>query len=283
MSFFTDIDAISILERNHMKVEGLELKEARKLQKVYQRAREELRLQLLMVNDNTFTEAKLKTAMLQVEQILNHINHRIKKDTFGIEFIWESGVEDSVKEVNTFEKYFTGVSSALPFEEILAATERENYLFNQFQTSIETYNSRLRGRFQQQLTQSLIQKKTWSQAVWEMEQVFGQEEWTMARIVRTELHNIYNVGKMRGMGQIQKDYIPTLQKTLYHPIDSRTGDDSKQAEAKKLIVNIDEPFRYTYSRKRADGSVVKEFREFMTPPDRPNDRAILIPYSVKWD
>lgn len=274
MPFFTDIDTISILERNHTKVEGIELKEARRLQKVYAQARTELKMQLLSAPDNTFTEAKLKSTLLQVEQILNHLNHRLKRDArFGYDFMADTGIEDSVREVNALERHFTGVNSAIPFEEILESTERQNYLFNNYQSSIDSYTAGMRGRFQNQLTQSLLQKKTWSQTVWDMEQVFNAEEWQLARIVRTELHNIYNVSKMEGMGSVRDQYMPNLKKTLYHPLDSRTGDDSKLAAKLKLIVDIDEPFIYQYG---------DDVRTFMAPPDRPNDRAILIPYRKEW-
>jgi hypothetical protein len=274
MPFFTDIDTITILERNHTKVEGIELKEARKLQKIYQRAKLELKMQLLSSTDNTFTEAKLKSALLQVEQILNHINYRLRNEArFGFDLMADSGIEDSVREVNAFEKHFRGVNSSIPFEEILESTKRENFLFNNYQTSIDSYSANLRAKFQSKLTQSLIQKKTWSQAVWDMEQVFNGEEWILARIVRTELHNIYNVSKMGGFLEVRDQYMPNLKKTLYHPMDSRTGDDSQKAARLKLIVDIDKPFQYSFK---------EEVRTFMAPPDRPNDRAILIPYRKEW-
>jgi hypothetical protein len=272
--FFEDIDTISILERNHTKVEGIELKEARKLQKVYQKARLELKAQLMLSGDNTFTEARLKSTLLQVEQVLDHLNRKLKNEAFfGFEFMGDTGIEDSVKEVNTFEKYFTGVNSAIPFEAVMESTERENYLFNNYQSSLDTYSAMLRGKFQSQLTQSLLQRKTWSQTVWDMDQVFNLDEWVLARIVRTELHNIYNVSKMNGFTSVRDQYMPNLKKTLYHPMDSRTGDDSKKASRLNMIVDIDQPFIYSFKG---------EVRTFMAPPDRPNDRAILIPYREEW-
>lgn len=272
--FFEDIDTISILERNATKVEGIELREARRLHKVYLQAKNDLKSQLLLSNDNSFTEARLKSTLLQVEQILNHLNHRLKRDAqFGYDFMADTGIEDSVKEVNSLERHFTGVNSAIPFEEILESTERQNYLFNNYQSSLDTYSGMLRGKFQGALTQSLLQRKTWSQTVYDMEQVFNLEEWVLGRIVRTELHNVYNVSKMEGFLGVRDQYMPNLKKTLYHPMDSRTGDDSKKAARLNLIVDIDEPFIYDFKG---------EPRTFMAPPDRPNDRAILIPYRKEW-
>ncbi len=79
---------------------------------------------------------------------------------------------------------------------------------------------------------------------------------------------------MKGMGEIQDETIPDLQKTLIHPMDLRTGADSQYAASLHLVADIDEPFRYRWKGVE---------REFMAPPDRPNDRAILVPYRAAWN
>lgn len=274
MPFFEDIDTLNILERHVSRLEGLEMSQARKVLKQYKIAKERLKAQLLMTPDNTFTEAKLESALIQIEAGIKQLQFQINPELrSGFSYLTEQGVEDSAREVNAMEKEFNGVNSILPVDTIIESTEPSNFLFNQFESSILTYGQALRGKFQSTLTQSLLQRKSWTQAVWDMEEVFNADEWILARIVRTELHNIYNVSKSNGFLQIRQDYLPDLKKTLYHPMDSRTGDDSKEAAALNLIVPIDEPFQYKYKDK---------IRTFMTPPDRPNDRAILIPYRESW-
>ena len=88
---------------------------------------------------------------------------------------------------------------------------------------------------------------------------------------------------MKGMDKIKDDVLPDLKKALMHPIDSRTGQDSKQLAKENPVVDIDEPFVFTFVRRNKDGSVVEDRREFMFPPDRPNDRAILVPFREEWD
>lgn len=67
--------------------------------------------------------------------------------------------------------------------------------------------------------------------------------------------------------------IPDLKKTLFHPMDNRTGKDSKRLSQNNPIVPINEPFiEYSTGKKL----------EYMAPPNRPNDRAILIPYRDEW-
>lgn len=272
MSFFGDIDGHSILERNSNRIEGMEMNEARKLMKEFKRARDEIKGKLLFTPDNTFTEAKLKNALVQIEdglRILRQKTKGIAQQSFN--FFTEQGIEDGVREVNTFEKMFAGVRAPLPIDEIIDSTDPENMMFNNYESSLDAYSSGLRSKFQSALTQALLQNKSWSQAVYDLDGV--EDEWILARIVRTELHGIYGMSKVNSFGTIKENYLPDLKKTLYHPMDSRTGDDSIYVSKKRMIVNIDDPFRYEYKG---------QLRIFMSPPDRPNDRSIVIPYRSAW-
>lgn len=271
MGFFSDVDNISVLERNASKLNGLQMEQARKLLREYRIAKESLRDQLLANNpDNKFTEAKLRSALAQVESAISVLKSKVGfQIRDGFDFLSETGVEDSVREMDAFDKYFGGGIGKLPVDAIIESTDPENILLNQYQSSVDAYDENLRSLFQQSLTQNLIQGKTWSQSVWDMESIFGMEEWKLSRIVRTELHGIYNQSKMNTFGTVKDRYIPDLMKTLYNPMDSRTAEDSMYVESLKLIVPIDEPFSYKWKGK----SYVR-----MAPPFRPNDRAILIPY-----
>lgn len=86
----------------------------------------------------------------------------------------------------------------------------------------------------------------------------------LVRILRTESWR--NVNEMRLQEFIKKGY---QYKTTYPVKDEKTGDDSWFYYDLKQIKPINEPFEYTWEG---------ELRSFMAPPDRPNDRNILIPY-----
>lgn len=275
MSFFTEIDTLSILERNSARIEGLEIRQAQKLMKEYRKASEEIKMKLLMVPDNSFTEARLESTLREIEFTMSLLKQRIKGElNSSFSNVREQGIEDSVREINKFEKHFMGVSNTLPIDDIIESIEPENYLFNQFESSMDAYSVNVRNKMQSGLTQGLIQKKPWSMMVYDLANMFYADEWQMARIVRTELHNIYGISKINGMIQVREDYLPDLQKTLYHPMDARTGKDSQYLIKNPLIVNVDEPFQYTWNNQP---------RTFMAPPDRPNDRAIVIPYRQGWE
>lgn len=275
MAFFEDIDGIKIIERNVTRLEGVELSEARRLVKMFRQAKEEIKSRLLATPDNTFTEARLRTMLSQIDQGLQVLSVRVNNEAeLGFETMTEQGAEDSAKEINAFERQFNGITGLLPVQAIVESVDPENFLFNQYKSSIDSYSQNLRSEFQRILGQSLLQRKTWSQAVFDMEQVFTGSEWRLARIARTELHQIYNVSKMNGFIKTKENYLPDLKKTMYHPIDARTGEDSRMMANKEMIVALDKPFVFKYNG---------ETQRFMAPPNRPNDRAILIPYRESYD
>lgn len=273
--FLDDLDTFSIFERNVLRLESLELGQSKRLIKAYQLAKSQIVSKLLITKNNTFTEAKLELALKNIDKALKTmrgpVNHHISQ---GFDAVGEQGIEDSVKEVNKLEKHYTGIIGAVPIDTIIESVNPDNFLFNKYQASMDNYSQGLRNSFRQSLTQHLIQGSTWSQAVYEIEKVFTGNEWQIPRIVRTELHNLYSLSKLKGFEEIKKEYLPDIKKTLYHPKDGRTGEDSKQLIKENLIVDLNKPFVYTFNNKK---------RVFMTPPDRPNDRAILIPYRKSYD
>lgn len=265
-----------IFERNVSRLDGLEINQIRRLLKMYKEAKKKLTNDILFTIDNSFTRARMQYALEQVDSMILALNKRISEELrFGFDNMHLQGIEDSTSEVNALEKKFNGITTPpVSLDAILSASQPETFLFNQYESSVQTYNQSLRVEFQRVLGQSLLQQKTWSQAVFDMEQVFNESEYRLQRIVRTELHNIYNVSKLKGFDRIRGKYFPDLKKTLYHPMDSRTGKDSIKASKENLIVALDKPFKYTFNGKE---------RVFFNPPDRPNDRSILIPYRESYD
>src|ERR1019366_3017297 len=137
---------------------------------------------------------------------------------------------------------------------------------------METYGQSIRQIISQNLLSAAMGVTSYSQVVGDISKFFVGEEWRLHRVVRTELHHIYNVGKIQGMIELQ-DELPDLKKTLMHPLDQRTGEDSKYAASLAMVVDVDQDFKYAWKNK---------VRVFSAPPDRPNDRAILVPYREEW-
>lgn len=279
MPFFEDVDGLGIIERHIRRVTGLELEQSRNMLREYTAAKKDLIERLQAAPQGTFTEAQLESTLAQVEAGIQALNARLRGElSFGVEQMEEQSVEDTVKEIGRFEREFRGVSLDLPVQAILESLDKENLLLNRYQSSIDAYNESIRANAQRELTQAVIQRNSYLQAVQNVANVFPSFRstiaWQVQRIVRTELHNVYNVSKMDGFLKVRDDFIPDLKKTLIHPMDTRTGKDSVALKRLNPIVPIDKPFRFKWRG---------ETRVFMAPPDRPNDRAILVPYREEWN
>lgn len=280
---FLENEKVQSIAENHVKqVRALEEKEARRVLKLYEQSRQNLRDRLDALPGGTFTAQQTRGTLLQVELAIREMN-RILADEMSTaaEDIAGVGIDHLVVELNRFNKEFSGAVVPINLDAAVVASDTSNFLFNRYQTSLEAYGQDLRSTIATEITNAAIEEVPFGQITRNLSRFFLGEQWKLERIVRTELHNVYNIGKINGMKDLVEDQIPDLMKALYHPMDSRTADDSKQAAVQNPIVPIDEPFRYTYTRQTKSGPV-REERVFMAPPDRPNDRSILIPYREAW-
>ena len=269
------------------RVDKLSEQQQKKLLKTFRKVRQELLDRLLTVPEGTFTEQQLNVTLVQVQAAIETIKRDLKDEMFdSAEILGIQGVKDLIREISRFSKKFEGSVQPLPIEPLVVAETAQNFLINKYDASIDAYSEGLRSQITQNITNSLAirdtSQRTVGRLVSDVGRFFVGEEWKLSRIVRTEMSNIYNFSKISGMKEIQDDVIPDLKKALMHPMDHRTGDDSKQLARKNPIVDIDEPFVFTFRRKLKSGAVREERREFMFPPDRPNDRAILISFREEW-
>lgn len=101
----------------------------------------------------------------------------------------------------------------------------------------------------------------------QLDKTFLVAQHELVRITRTESWRFANEERLEEFRRLGYQY-----KTTYPIKDSVTGDDSWYYYAEAQIKPLNEPFNYNWKG---------EERVFMTPPDRPNDRNILIPYIPK--
>jgi len=276
--FFTDPTVTELIEGNIAQVEALEEKQARKLLKSFRAVRQQLQDRLLTIPEGTFTEQQMNVTMIQVDAAIQAINKRLKGDmatSSGI--LSKRGIEDLAREITRFSKKFEGSIQPLNINMIAIAQDSKNFLINKHEASIDAYSAALRSQIAQNITNAMIMRdttqRTVSGLVSDVGRFFVGEEWKLQRIVRTEMHGMYNFSKLNGLAKVQAGTLPDLKKTLYHPMDSRTGADSKELNKDNPIIPIDEPFVQTWKGTKW---------VFQFPPNRPNDRAILVPYRVAW-
>lgn len=274
MNFFDEVDSLGIVESHIQKVLKLEDAESRALLRRYREIRSELRDRLDTLQDGTFSAQQLRGVLVQVDSAIEAMSESLKtgmKEASGKSALF--GAQDQITEIQRFEKKFRGAVVPINVNALVVAEDASNFLLNQHEASIDAYSEGVRSSLVQSLTNEALMESPLSTVVRKLGQFFVGEEWKLQRIARTELHNVYNQAKLLGMQEVKDDTLTDLKKTLIHPMDARTGADSKYAARQNLIAELDEPFRY-----RWDGAI----REYMAPPDRPNDRSILVPYRQAW-
>lgn len=130
------------------------------------------------------------------------------------------------------------------------------------------------------LASSLVQGEKLDEAVDRVSGTSGLfvgQRWRAERIVRTETSYSYGVTNQRAMEQM-RPAVPKMMKRLVTTFDVRTGDDSEELNGQ--TVPVDQPFRWEVRNSRGEktGKVVL----YMQPPNRPNDREVVIPWLPGW-
>jgi len=274
MSIFEDLDGLAIFEEHIATLLNLEEAQAKSILKIYRRVSHTLRARLRAVRENTFTEQQIRVALAQIDSGIVVLTADLERAIPGsINALAEAGVSHLVDEAIIMEKVFGGSLQKVNLDAVKIAANTKNFLFNRYAKSVATYSQSLRSNMAMGLADMIAENVGWDMMVRRMMTYFESEEWRLRRIVRTELHHVYGQAKLTGMRDIRGGMFPDLKKSLYHPLDSRTAKDSEYAETLKLVVGLDEPFRYQWKGK---------WRTFMAPPDRPNDRSILIPFRQSW-
>ncbi len=276
--FFFHDEEIEDISLHHIeKIRELQERQAKVILKSYKRVRQELRDRLTMIQPGTFTSQKMQGSLLQINLAIDEMSRRLTKDmNEGAGESAELGIEHLITELEKFNKRFQGAVIPINLDAVAVASDTKNFLFNRHEASIRAYSETVRARLAYGLMDSVVAQTSLSETMDKVGKTFLGEEWKLQQITRTELHGIYNIGKINAMKELWnegKGDIPDLMKTLFHPMDGRTGEDSKILNKNNPIVPIDEPFVEFSTGKRL---------EYMAPPNRPNDRAILIPYRDSW-
>lgn len=274
MSFFGKSFVEELAEQHSEQFNKMSEEEVKRIIEVYKRVRVELRDRLDMLPAGTFTTQRVSAALAQVELALQRLNDELRNE-MGLtgETASSLGLDHLIEEIERWDKEFIGATVPININAVKAASDAKNFLFNKHEISINAYSSSVRSIFANGISQAAIEEVSMGEVVSRISKTFLGQEWQLHRLVRTEVMGIYSLGKLYGMKDLAEDQVPDLMKTLWHPMDSRTGKDSKILAQDNPIVPVDEPF--------VEDSTGRELR-YMMPPNRPNDRSILIPYRKAW-
>jgi hypothetical protein len=273
MSFFEEADSEGIVEDHIKKALNLEDSQQTKLLKSYRDIQSDLLNRIKGTRRGTFTRQHLIGVLAQVQGAIGAMTKQLAGDmNDGAYDAALMGVDHLIKEINTFDERFTGAVTPINLNAAILADDVSNLLANQYQKSLDKWGGDMLNSIAQGLMTSAIGETTNDEVVERIMGFFTGKEWEVRRIVRTELHHVYNKGKLESVRELS-DELPDLKKALLHPMDQRTGADSIALAKQNPIIPIEENFVQVWQGRTLT---------FMVPPNRPNDRAVMIAVRPEW-
>ena len=262
------------------KLAEFEIKELRRLdQEKSKKLYEQMKISAFQLSEemnafarHQFSYKDRQRALREIRRYSNVLREQLNETMEeGARDYYQFGIDSAEEEIDQFGHDEAVARPSVNKKKV--SLEQNDFLINNMTASLETYDASQRAKVSNGLTQALIQGRTGYEVSGKVGKFLKIERFRVLRIVRTEMHKIFNQGKLLSYMDIQDGYYPDLMKRLYHPMDDRTADDSKHLAKLDPAIPLNKPFKYKWAGKT---------REFMTPPDRPNDRAVLIPFRQKW-
>ena len=245
-----------------------------RLEPVLRRGQAELREELDRYATGTFSHTQRRHVLALINRSLVRIhNENLSNMISGAQDFNEFGAEMANREVRDFQKQ-AGLAIPNVKRDKIALNQNE-FLINNMQGSIEKYSVDIRMKVTRALTDAVITKRSGYEVTGRIGKYVTLKRPDIKRIVRTEMLRIYNRTKHLTYGEFNKqNFNGTLMKRMFHPMDNRTAEDSKEwAEADPAI-----PMNKLFRLKLKNGKV----QEGLYPPLRPNDRAVLMPFHQSW-
>ncbi len=135
---------------------------------------------------------------------------------------------------------------------------------------LDRYGIATIGEFEKTLQSGVVARSSWDEMkaaiVTKSPFLQGKPGFWAERIVRTEMLGAYNRGSWEA-GRQADDQLGDLVKILSATFDDRTGSDS---------------FAVHGQIRRTDQAFESWFGLYQHPPNRPNDREIVVPHRISW-
>jgi hypothetical protein len=244
--------------------------------------------------DDTFTLAQLKTTLAQVEDVTRGLVQGIQTNLLDTGDVAANlAASDTIDYLRTADKAFRGVGvQPLALKEVTmldAATQGvRSSILSRLASSgepiegadeephpakmgiLQRYGVETIGNFERVLQRGLITRKSWSAMEAEITEqspfLQGQPAWWATRIVRTEAMSAYNAAGWESIREAD-DQLEDMVKFLAATFDDRTGADSYAVHGQC---------------RRPEQAFQSWYGFYQHPPNRPNDREIVVPHRISW-
>lgn len=264
------------------------------VRRLYEDMLDEVARKLRRTATGTLTHMQLRGILAQIKLGLAGVIRKMS-GAFG-DAAFQVGIASArsmLEDVASLEKHFTGGIVALPLMETarlrgLVAGEMPSVM-RMHETTMARYGVHLVGRMEMELGASLAAAETPARAIDRVMKVGDLEWWRAERIVRTEL-NYSSSASSRAAADEQAVELDGDLWTRWtehvtddgEPLDDRVGVDSEAMHGQVAPPGG----LFTQPPRAPDGEKVGDSlaeRTWEHPPNRPNDRAVLVPWRVHWD
>lgn len=277
---------IDIVRQQRQQLRRLvEQRGVRRLGRVYAESRAELLDRLASLEregrGQSFSAHHMRIMLLQAQHSVRYLEDRLGRELESSgRLVASTAPRGTYRTVQALEHHFSGhspvaqVEQAALFQRVYRTVEPS--LLDRFRRSKRLYGPPVVAKIRLELAKGLIQGKTVDDMVTAVAGtggIFDGQRWRAERIVRTELSYAHGLTQYRTLQELSRSGGPTHKK-LIETFDDRTGEDSKILHGQ--IRRVDEPFHYDPPPGE------KGYDDFLMPPGRPNDRAVVIPWRLDW-
>lgn len=232
----------------------------------------------------SFTAQQMRAALAQVRAVLVPLQHGIQAAALDIgKDSAESGAGDAVEYIQRAEQEYRGSARPIPFDTaamVDVAVQGSNASVLRRLAGdpdhpaqpgvLQRYGVGTIGLFEQAMQQRLIQGKSWDEARADLTNASpflqGKPAFWSERILRTESMFQHNAAGQQTLEQVH-DLVGGMLKILCATFDHRTGSDSIAVHGQ--VRRVSEAFQ-------------SWFGPYMHPPNRPNDREVVVPHNSSW-
>lgn len=203
-----------------------------------------------------------------------------------------------VAQIKKLEETHDETSTTLPIEEAArfagVLDKRKTSLLAQTRRSMANYGAQVVRRVEQDLALSLATGATNGEAVESVAKIADVEFWRAERIVRTELSHAAHATIMDGIAESATALAlyarwTELVSESGTPLDDRVGADSvamhgQVAKPGELFTMPDSATSIRVHTRYGESRVSEEMigRQWSHPPNRPHDRATVVPWRPSW-
>lgn len=241
---------------------------------------------------DSFTASQLRSAIAQVHAVMQGLTHGMAKELpqAGAE-VAGAAAANALRYLQSAEKHFTGSSRPLRLDEAAifdaAASGARSTVLRRLATSgeiggvegthhakqgiLERYGLETIGHFEGVMKKALITRAPWEdvkkQLVEKSPFLQGAPAFWAERIARTETMGAHNRAHWESIQEASEQLGGGMVKILAATFDDRTAADSYAVHGQ--IRRPEEPFE-------------SWFGLYQHPPNRPNDREVVVPHRIEW-